>query len=96
MGKTLLNRLFGAGRIPKTMLPILQQEGIVLLDEGILYWQVMPHLHGDGPVLHVLDFLTFLGIGGIFLASLGALMRSRALVPVRDPRLAESLHFEST
>ena len=35
MGKTLLHRLFGAGRIPKAMLPILQQEGIVLLDEGI-------------------------------------------------------------
>ena len=61
-----------------------------------LYWQVMPHLHGDGPVLHALDLLTFLGIGGIFLGSLGALMRSRALVPVGDPRLAESLHFEST
>ena len=35
MGKTLLHRLFGAGRIPKAMAPILEQEGIVLLDEGI-------------------------------------------------------------
>ncbi len=56
----------------------------------------MPHLHEGGPVLHALDPLTFLGIGGIVLGSLGALMRSRALVPVGDQRLAESLHLEST
>ncbi|MGK7874456.1 MAG: hypothetical protein AB4426_14460 [Xenococcaceae cyanobacterium] len=35
MGKTLLHRIFGLGKIPKQMLPILEQEGIVLLDEGI-------------------------------------------------------------
>ena len=35
MGKTLLHRLFGLGKIPKRFLPDLEQEGIVLLDEGI-------------------------------------------------------------
>jgi hypothetical protein len=35
MGKTLLHRLFGLGRIPKPMSHILEQEGIILLDEGI-------------------------------------------------------------
>jgi hypothetical protein len=35
MSKTLLHRLFGFGSVPKAMKPILDQEGIVLLDEGI-------------------------------------------------------------
>jgi len=35
MSKTLLHWLFGFGGVPKAMKPILEQEGIVLLDEGI-------------------------------------------------------------
>jgi hypothetical protein len=35
MGKTLLHRLFGLGKIPGRVLPGLEQEGIVLLEEGI-------------------------------------------------------------
>ena len=35
MSKTLLYRLFGFGGVPQAMKPILEQEGIVLLDEGI-------------------------------------------------------------
>ena len=35
MGKTLLHRLFGLGKVPRRVLPNLEQEGIVLLDEGI-------------------------------------------------------------
>jgi hypothetical protein len=35
MGKTLLHRLFGLGKIPGRISPGLEQEGIVLLEEGI-------------------------------------------------------------
>ena len=35
MGKTLLYRLFGAGKIPQNALPQIRKEGIVLQDEGI-------------------------------------------------------------
>jgi hypothetical protein len=35
MGQTLLYRLFGLGKVPRRMLPALEQEGIVLIDEGI-------------------------------------------------------------
>ena len=35
MSKTLAYRLFGIGKIPKKILPTLEQEGIVLQDEGI-------------------------------------------------------------
>ena len=35
MSKTLLHRWFGFGRLPKAMRPILESEGILLVDEGV-------------------------------------------------------------
>jgi hypothetical protein len=60
-----------------------------------LYWQVMPTLHPDGFRPHILDAAAFAAIGGCFVATVGWLMRRQALVPLRDPRLAESLAFEN-
>ena len=68
-----------------------------------LYWLVMPAFstHGGGeaagaaPVSVLLLAATMLGVGGLFLATLGGLLRKPALVPVRDPRLPESLSFEN-
>ena len=43
-----------------------------------------------------LEIATTLGaLGGAFLAVFGWLLRRHALVPVGDPRLAESLAFEN-
>jgi hypothetical protein len=60
-----------------------------------LYWQVMPTLHAEGLRPSVLDVAAFVTVGGCFLATAGWLMRRQALVPVRDPRLGESLAFEN-
>ena len=60
-----------------------------------LYWQVMPTLHPDGVRLSPLDVAAFISVGGCFVAAAGWLMRRQALVPLRDPRLAESLAFEN-
>jgi hypothetical protein len=60
-----------------------------------LYWQVMPTLHPEGLRPSVLDAAAFLAIGGCFVAAVGWLMRRQALVPLRDPRLRESLAFEN-
>jgi len=60
-----------------------------------LHWLVMPNLHHHGPHFGLLDVTTFVGIGGFFVAVLGLRMRRHALLPVRDPRLAESLQFEN-
>ena len=40
-------------------------------------------------------FKPFMTVGGCFVAAAGWLMRRQALVPVRYPRLAESLAFEN-
>jgi hypothetical protein len=60
-----------------------------------LYWQVMPTLHPEGVRLSALDVAAFVAVGGCFVAAASWLLRRQALVPLRDPRLAESLAFEN-
>ncbi len=60
-----------------------------------LYWLVMPHLNPHHPVPHVLDLTCLAGVAGVFLAGAAHRARARSLVPIRDPRLAESLAFEN-
>ncbi len=70
-----------------------------------MYWLVQPvlaHHHaiesGDHHMtmhLGVLDALTYVGILGVFLAGFGWALGRKALVPVNDPRIAESIKFEN-
>jgi hypothetical protein len=60
-----------------------------------VYWQVMPTLHTEGVRITALDIAAFTAVGGCFVAAMGWLMRRQALVPLRDPRLPESLAFEN-
>jgi hypothetical protein len=60
-----------------------------------LYWQVMPTLHPEGVRPSALDVAAFIAVGGCFVAAASWLMKRQALVPLRDPRLAESLAFEN-
>jgi hypothetical protein len=60
-----------------------------------LYWQVMPTLHPEGFRPSLLDVAAFVAVGGCFVAAASWLMRRQALVPLRDPRLPESLAFEN-
>lgn len=60
-----------------------------------LYWLVMPNLHRNGMVPSLLDAAALIGCCGVFLAAFGGTLRRQALVPLRDPRLPESLTFEN-
>ncbi|MFB3785444.1 MAG: quinol:cytochrome C oxidoreductase [bacterium] len=60
-----------------------------------LYWLVMPEFSPPGVPLHLVDFGCLAGLGGLYLANLAWLARGRSLVPVKDPRLGESLTFEN-
>jgi len=60
-----------------------------------IYWLVMPVFHPDRLPLHPADLLCPLGLGGFWLALAARRLRRTSLVPVRDPRLAESLTFEN-
>jgi hypothetical protein len=60
-----------------------------------LHWQVMPGLHPDGVHVGVVDVLAFVGVGGLYAGVVGLVLRRTAAVPLRDPRLPESLAFEN-
>lgn len=60
-----------------------------------VYWLVMPALHPEGVRATALDAAAFVAVGGCFVAAAAWLMRRQALVPLRDPRLTESLLFEN-
>jgi hypothetical protein len=59
------------------------------------YWLLMPNRHPNGVVFHAVDLTALLGVGGIFGAGLFWLIGRGALVPIKDPRLPESLQFEN-
>ncbi len=64
-----------------------------------MYWLVQPvlaHEHGSSEIhFGALDILTLVGIGGLFLAVFGWALVRRPLIPLRDPRLEESLNHEN-
>ena len=60
-----------------------------------LYWLVMPTFHVTTAKFHLLDVTTFLAVGGVCLFWVARTLQKYHVVPVRDPRLAESLAFEN-
>jgi hypothetical protein len=89
--------LYLMGRTVKRHAATLALGGVWLLAMHFidLYWQVMPTLHTDGVRVSALDVAAFLAVGGCCAATTGWLMRRQALVPLRDPRLGDSLAFEN-
>jgi hypothetical protein len=70
--------------------------GFMLVMHAIdLHWIVMPVLHEHGVHLSWLDATTLLGVFAIFIGLVLRNVRSTPLVPLRDPRLRESLHFRN-
>jgi hypothetical protein len=72
----------------------------IMLAELIdMYWLVQPvHAHEKGIYeLHLgpSDILTFVGIGGIVLAVFTWALCKNALVPLKDPRILESINHEN-
>jgi hypothetical protein len=67
---------------------------LLLMHYVDLYWLILPVHDVDGVHPRLIDVTTFLGIGGLVAGAYGWLMRRHALLPVKDPRLAESLAFD--
>ena len=60
-----------------------------------LTWLVMPSLHPHGVHIGPSDVIAFVAVGGLFVGVLGWRMVGSPLVPLKDPRLSESLSFEN-
>lgn len=67
---------------------------ILLIHYWDIYFMVMPKAHPEGIRFHWLDAACLVGVAGVFLAVFAHRLRGRALVPVGDPRLPESLALE--
>jgi hypothetical protein len=48
MTKTILHRLFGFGFVPKKLRPVLEQEGVIVFDEGIGGWFLTKRVSAPG------------------------------------------------
>jgi hypothetical protein len=59
-----------------------------------LYWLVMPEWSPGELPIGLLDLTCFVGVGGIFFAAVLFRLARSPLIPVRDPRLHESLQWE--
>ncbi len=60
-----------------------------------MYWMIMPNIQHEGARFGAAELLSLLGVGGAFFAAVGFLMQRTPLVPVKDPRLPESMAFEN-
>ena len=60
-----------------------------------IYWLVMPAFNAEKVPFHLFDLLLLVGMGCIYVASMGYLAQGRALIPLRDPRLNDSLTFQN-
>jgi hypothetical protein len=60
-----------------------------------LYWLVMPTYSPAALPFGLADVLCLVGIGSLYLAAVVHVAADRALVPLRDPRLDESLVFHN-
>lgn len=57
-----------------------------------LYWIVMPVLHHHGLHFDWMTVTSFLGLGGIFMGLFFYRFKQNKMVPVNDPKLADSLN----
>ena len=97
VGHFALPFFFLMPRAVKRSVPLLVAASLWLLGMHYIdmYWCVMPVLLPHGVHFGALDATTMLAVGGFFLAAFGWVSSRRSLVPLGDPRLAESLSFEN-
>ncbi len=60
-----------------------------------IYWLVMPSLDAEQLPGGLVDVCCLVGLGGLYLAGTLHLAGDRPLVPLKDPRLGDSLAFEN-
>jgi hypothetical protein len=98
VGHFVIPFFFLMPRAVKRSTPLLVAAALWLLAMHFMdiYWCVMPVHRPQSARPGMLDAATMLAVGGFFLAWLGWVSSRRPLVPLRDPRLLESLSFENT
>lgn len=83
-------------RLTKQKAPILIKiaVGLLIMRFVDLFWMIAPDLHGGEFVLHWLDFVVPVALGGIWLTAFARNLKGRSLVVLHDPRFESLLSEE--
>ncbi len=65
---------------------------IFLMTAMEFWWIVMPAVSHHGPQVPWMEGLVFCGFLGVFLAAFGFALSRHSIIPIKDPRLDESVH----
>ena len=78
----------------KTNFKIVTSISVLILVSHLveLYWLVMPVLNHHGVHFNWMTLTAFLGMGGIFMGLFFYRFKQQKMIPVNDPKLAESLN----
>ncbi|HEV2425809.1 MAG TPA: hypothetical protein VGZ29_13355 [Terriglobia bacterium] len=68
---------------------------LIFMEAVDLYWMILPAFSPKGPQVSWLDFVTFLGIGGVWVAWFAWQLKTRPLLPLHDPRFEGALSVGS-
>jgi hypothetical protein len=60
-----------------------------------IFWMIMPNVYHGNASFGLGEILSFVGVGGVFVGAFTFLLSRAPLIPVKDPRLPESLAFEN-
>jgi len=66
--------------------------GLIIMSVVDIFWLTVPAYEPKGPEFHLLDWGIIVGIGGLWLGVFLSQLKSKPLVPLRDPRLGEVTH----
>ena len=79
----------GAKKNPRVLVSVACL--VVVMRYADLYWLAVPNFHPHGFTIHWLDLTSLIGVGGLWVAAYIRFLKSRPLIPIHDPRLAEAL-----
>ncbi len=65
---------------------------ILVMQYVDLYWLIYPNFNAEKPVFGLPEVLIWAGFGGIFLFMVMRFLSQHNIIPVKDPRINESLH----
>jgi len=83
-------------RQTKRRIEILSKVAIAMLVMRLidLFWIIAPNFHPEKFSIHWMDILAPLGIGGLWVAAFAWQLKTRALLPINDPRMKEAFYHE--
>lgn len=68
---------------------------LLLMHAVDLFWQIRPHLHPNFIQFSIVDLLCVTTLGSFYFAVFFLRLKKQALLPIKDPRLEESLHLHN-